>query len=86
VVLFQNTATDPDDAFLGPAIGVRTVANLLAAGSVSIVASRRFGSESVASPAGVKAVGRTLGVRFVLAARVGRTETGDVSVAAQLRR
>jgi TolB-like protein/tetratricopeptide (TPR) repeat protein len=86
VVLFQNTATDPDDVFLGPALGVRTVANLLADGSLSVVASERFGFEAVASPAGVKAVGRTLGVRFILAARVGRTETGDVSIAAQLYR
>lgn len=86
VVLFQNTATDADDIFLGPALRANTVANLLADGSLSIVSSQRFGFESVGSAAGVKAVGRTLGVRFILAARVGRTESGDVSIAAQLRR
>jgi tetratricopeptide (TPR) repeat protein/TolB-like protein len=86
VVLFQNTSTDLDDAFLGPALGIRTIDDLFGDGSLSIVASRRFGFEAVASPAGAEVVGRMLGVPYVLAARVGRSETGEVTLSARLRR
>ena len=86
VVLFQNTATDPDDVFLGPSLGVRIIEDLLAEGPLSVVASRRFGYETVAAPVGAKAVGRSLGVRYILAAQVGRLESGEVSIAAQIRK
>jgi tetratricopeptide (TPR) repeat protein/TolB-like protein len=86
IVLFQNTATSPNDAFLGRAVDVRLADALLGTPSLSIVASQKFGYEAVTTARGAAAVAHDLGVRYVLGGRVGRTEAGDVAVAAELRR
>ncbi|HET7550025.1 MAG TPA: hypothetical protein VFK04_01970 [Gemmatimonadaceae bacterium] len=86
VVLFQNTATHPSDAFLGVALGIRVAEELLATGDIPVVASQKFGYEMLATPRGVSEVARTLGVRYVLGAKVGRMETGEITVLAELRR
>ncbi len=86
VVLFQNTARDPSDAFLGVGIGTRVAEQLLATGDIPVVASQKFGYEMLATPKGVSGVAGALGVRYVLGAKVGRMETGEVSIVAELRR
>lgn len=86
IVLFQNTATDPSDAFLGAGLGIRVAQGLLATGDIPVVASQKFGYEMLATPRGVSGVARTLGVRYVLGAKIGRMETGEITVLAELRR
>ena len=86
IVQFQNTASDGDDAFLGRSLTERLVERLLAAGGLRVVASQRFGYEQVATPGGAAAVSRALGVGHILAARVGRAETGEVSIDALVLR
>jgi tetratricopeptide (TPR) repeat protein len=86
IVLFQNTSTVGSDAFLGRAVNVRLADALLVAGDVSVVTGQRFGYESVTTPGGAKAVAHALGVRYLLGGRVGRTNAGDITVTAELRR
>ena len=86
IVLFQNTATDPNDAFLARGLDIRVAEELLASGALSVVGSQKFGYETLATLRGVGVVGRALGVSYILGARVGRAETGDITVLAQLRR
>lgn len=86
VILFQNTAVASSDAFLGRAVDIRLADALLATTSLSVVASQKFGYEAVKVPGGIRAVAHTLGVRYVLGGTVGRTEAGDITVAAELRR
>ena len=86
VVLFQNTATDASDAFLGRAVGIRLADAILATSAISTVASQKFGYETLTTPRGAKAVAHVLGVRYVLGGKVGRTDAGDVALVAELRR
>lgn len=86
VVLFQNTATSSADAFLGRAVSIELADALLAESRLSIVTSQKFGYETVSVAGGVRDVARTLGVRYVLGGTVGRSQTGDITVTAELRR
>lgn len=86
VVLFQNTAMSPSDVFLGRAVDVRLANALLATTSLSMVTSQKFGYEAVTTPRGAKTVAHDLGVRYLLGGRVGRTDAGDITVVAELRR
>lgn len=79
-VLFQNTASDGDDAFLSRALTNRLTERLQVTGSARVVPSQRFSYEQVASPGGAASVGRALGVANILTARVGRATTGEVSI------
>ena len=80
IVLFQNSATDADDAFLSRALTRRLTDRLQVTGLARVVPSQRFAYEQVASPGGAAAVGRALGVANILTARVGRTATGEVTI------
>jgi tetratricopeptide (TPR) repeat protein len=51
-----------------------------------MVVSQRFGYEAVTTARGAQAVARSLGVRYVLGGKVGRTNAGDITVTAELRR
>lgn len=86
VVLFQNTATDASDAFLGRAIDIRLADAILATGAMSMVASQKFGYEALTTPRGAKTVAHALEVRYLLGGKVGRTEAGDIVLVAELRR
>lgn len=86
MVIFQNTASDGDDAFLGRALSVSLAERLLATGAVSVFVSQKFGFEAVAAPKGAGIVGRALGVRNILTARVGRAQSGEISIDARVRR
>jgi tetratricopeptide (TPR) repeat protein/TolB-like protein len=86
LVLFQNTATQASDAFLGRAVGIRLADAIVTTGAISMVASEKFGYEALTTPRGAKTVAAVLGVRYILGGRVGRTQTGEISVVAELRR
>lgn len=86
IVSFQNVATGGDDAFLGRALAVRVAEQLQATGQLTIVTSQKFGYEAASGPRGAEGVGRALGVRHILAARVGRTQAGEINIEARVRR
>lgn len=86
VVLFQNTSTEAKDAFLSRAVDIRVADAILATGTVSMVASQKFGYDAVTSARGAKTVAHALGVRYLLGGKVGRTGEGEVTVVAELRR
>lgn len=79
IVLFQNTASAGTDSFLAKALEVR-LADRLLAGGARVVASQRFGYEAVATPSGAATIGGSLGVAHIIAARVGRAKTGEISI------
>lgn len=86
IVLFQNTATEASDAFLGRAIGIRLADAIVATGAISTVSSEKFGYEALTTARGARTVAGLLGVRYLLGGKVGRTEAGDITLVAELRR
>ena len=86
VVLFQNTVADDDYAFLGRALADRMVARLRESASVDVVETRKFGYEQMIVPDGAAAISHSLGTGYLLGARVGRDESGAITLRVRIVR
>lgn len=87
VVYFQNTAPASADAYLGEALTHRVIDRLRELDGVRVVPTRRYGYEQLHAPGGARDVGRTLGVRYLLAATIMREPAApEVTVRARIFR